>query len=144
MKISPAAAQRRNGKLQKTLPGARQALRGGSAAGLLLFLFTICLFAQTDTRAQLREYIETGRYTEAEAAAKKLLLKTPDNGAVRHELADTLALTGRYTEAITEFERAAADSAKADNIGDKLESDLRRAEVLTLIGQEDRAKTINE
>ena len=84
--------------------------------------------------------IETGRYTEAEAAAKKLLLKTPDNAAVRHELAETLALTGRYTEAITEFERA----ANTDNIADKLESDLRRAEVLTLIGQEDRANPIYE
>jgi tetratricopeptide (TPR) repeat protein len=113
---------------------------------LLLFAISVCALAQTppDTRAQLRAYIETGRYTEAEAAAKKFLLKTPDNGAVRHELAETLALTGRYTEAITEFERAAADSAKTDNIGDKLESDLRRAEILTLIGQEDRAKTIYE
>ena len=113
---------------------------------LLLFAISVCAFAQApDTeRAQLHAYIETGRYTEAEAAAKKLLLKTPDNGAVRHELGETLALTGRYTEAVTEFERAAADSAKADNSGDKLESDLRRAEVLDLIGQEDRAKTIYE
>ena len=112
----------------------------------MLFAISVCAFAQApDTeRAQLHAYIETGRYTEAEAAAKKLLLKTPDSGAVRHELGETLALTGRYTEAVTEFERAAADSAKADNSGDKLESDLRRAEVLDLIGQEDRAKTIYE
>ena len=112
----------------------------------LLIALAISVFAQApDTeRAQLRALIETGRYTEAEAAAKKLLLKTPDNGAVRHELAETLALTGRYTEAITEFERASADSAKAGNIADKLESDLRRAEVLTLIGQEDRAKPLYE
>jgi len=144
MKNSHAAAQRRNGKPQKALFGARQALRRCAAAGAILFLLTVCLFAQTpDTRA-LREYIETGRYTEAEAAAKKFLLKTPDNGAVRHELAETLALTGRYTEAITEFERAAADSAKTDNIADKLDSDLRRAEIHDLIGQEDRAKTIYE
>src|SRR5262245_39021832 len=113
---------------------------------LLLFASSVCARAQTspDTRAQLLAYIETGRYIEAEATAKKILLKTPDNGAVRHELAETLALTGRHTEAITEFERAAADSARAENIGDKLESDLRRAEVFTLIGQEDRAKTIYE
>jgi cellulose synthase operon protein C len=106
----------------------------------VLAALAISVFPQMPERAQLRAYIETGRYTEAEAAAKKFLLKTPVNGAVRHELAETLALTGRYTEAITEFERAAADSTKAD----KLESDLRRAEVLTLIGQEDRAKTIYE
>ena len=95
-------------------------------------------------RALLRVYIETGRYAEAEATAKRFLQKTPDTGSVRHELAETLAITGRYTEAITEFERAAADFAKSDAIADKLESDLRRAEILDLIGQEDRAKPIYE
>ncbi|HJT27852.1 MAG TPA: tetratricopeptide repeat protein [Pyrinomonadaceae bacterium] len=139
MKNSHAAAQRRNGKPQKALPGARQALRRCAAAGVVLFLFASSVFSQSpNEQAQLHSLIETGRYIEAEAAAKKFLLKTPDNGAVRHELAEILALTGRYTEAITEFERAAADSA------DKLESDLRCAEVLDLIGQEDRAKTIYE
>jgi cellulose synthase operon protein C len=131
-----------------------QRRKGGSNAfGAPLRLCVLCVFAQIlflsavlaqapDTeRAQLRANIETGRYTEAEATAKRLLLKTPDNAAVRHELAETLALTGRYTEAITEFERAAA---KADSPADKLESDLRRAEVLDLIGQEDRAKPIYE
>jgi tetratricopeptide (TPR) repeat protein len=91
-------------------------------------------------RALLRVYIETGRYTEAEATAKRFLQKTPDAGIVRHQLAEALAATGKHTEAIAEFERAAADSEKAD----KLESDLRRAEVLDLIGQEDRAKAIYE
>jgi len=141
MKNSHAAAQRRNEKLRRTL-----ALRRCAAAGAILFLFTFSVFGQKDTMGldELRVFIDTGRYTEAEAAAKKSLLKIPDNAAVRHELAETLALTGRYTEAITEFERAAADSAKSDNTADKLESDLRRAEVLDLIGQEDRAKTIYE
>jgi tetratricopeptide (TPR) repeat protein len=95
-------------------------------------------------RALLRVYIETGRYAEAEATAKRFLLKTPDTGTVRHELAEALAITGRYTEAIAEFERAAADSTKSDAVADKLESDLRRAEILDLIGQEDRARTIYE
>ena len=95
-------------------------------------------------RALLRVYIETGRYTDAETTAKKFLQKTPENGAVRHELAETLAITGRHAEAITEFERAAADAAKADDTASKLESDLRRAEVLGQIGQEDRAKVIYE
>src|SRR5215212_8102123 len=82
-------------------------------------------------RALLRVYIETGRYAEAEAAARKFLAKTPDTAAVRHELADALAITGRHTEAIAEFERAAADSDKSDSApGDKLASDLRRAELL--------------
>jgi len=94
-------------------------------------------------RALLRVYIETGRYSEAEATAKKFLAKTPETAAVRHELAEVLAITGRYTEAISEFERAAADSEKSNGTpGDKLASDLRRAELLELIGQEDRAKII--
>jgi len=93
-------------------------------------------------RALLRVFIETGRYPEAEATAKRFLLKTPDTGSVRHQLAETLAITGRYTEAIAEFERAAADSAKSDAVADKLESDLRRAEILDLIGQEDQARAI--
>ena len=93
-------------------------------------------------RALLRVYIETGRYSEAEAAAKKFLQKNPESGGVRHELAETLAIAGKHTEAIAEFERAAADSK--ESAGDKLESDLRRAELLALIGQEDRAKAIYE
>src|SRR5215203_4243185 len=48
-------------------------------------------------RSLLRVYIETGRYTEAEATAKRFLQKTPDAGPVRHELAETLVITGRYT-----------------------------------------------
>ena len=146
MKITPAAAQRRNEKKKKDFGAAlRLPLRRCAVAGVILFLFALTAFAQPpNEQAQLRNYIETGRYTEAEAAAKKFLLKTPDNGPVRHELAEIEALTGRYTEAITEFERAAGDSAKANDIASKLESDLRRAEVLDLIGQEDRAKPIYE
>jgi tetratricopeptide (TPR) repeat protein len=106
-------------------------------AGVFLLLASN-VFAQTpaEQRALLRGYIETGRYTEAEATAKRFLLKSPDAGPVRHELAEIYAITGRYTEAIAEFERAAADAAT------KLESDLRCAEVLDLVGQEDRAKAI--
>jgi len=93
-------------------------------------------------KALLRVYFETGRYAEAEATARKFLQKTPEAASVRHELADALAITGRYTEAIAEFELAGADAEKSDEPGDKLESDLRRAELLELIGQEDRAKAI--
>jgi len=95
-------------------------------------------------RGLLRVYLETGRYSEAEAAAKKFLAKTPETAGVRHELGEALALTGRYTEAIAEFERAAADAERSDSAADKLASELRRAELLDLIGQEDRAKTIYE
>jgi tetratricopeptide (TPR) repeat protein len=90
----------------------------------------------------LRAYLETGRYAEAEAAGKKFLLKTPVAAGVRHQLAEVLASTGRYAEAITEFERAAADAAKTP--AEKLPSDLRRGEILELTGQEDRARPIFE
>jgi len=95
-------------------------------------------------RGLLRVYIETGRYLEAEAAAKKFLAKTPETAGVRLELGEALAITGRYTEALAEFERAATDANKSDASADKLASDLRRAELLDLIGQEERAKTIYE
>jgi tetratricopeptide (TPR) repeat protein len=95
-------------------------------------------------RALLRVYIETGRYPEVESTANRFLLKSPEAGGVRHELAEALAITGRYIDAIKEFERAAANSAKSNATADRLESDLRRAEVLELIGQEDRARTIFE
>ncbi|HEU4711669.1 MAG TPA: tetratricopeptide repeat protein [Pyrinomonadaceae bacterium] len=95
-------------------------------------------------KALLRVFIETGRYAEAEATAKRFLTKTPESGTIRHELGEVLALTGKYTEAIAEFEKAATDAEKSDAPHDKLASDLRRAEVLDSIGQEDRAKPIYE
>ena len=133
MKISPAKTQRRK--------RSRLAIRGASLrlcafAGAMLLVFASGASAQSV--AELRVYIETGRYTEAETAAKRLLQKSPDAGSVRHELAETLAATGRYTEAIAEFERAAADPTI------KLESDLRRAELLDLIGQATQATAIYE
>jgi tetratricopeptide (TPR) repeat protein len=143
MKSFPAKAQRR--KEERKRSGSfslRLPLRLCAFASAILFACTLTVFAQDDPVAQLRSLIDTGHYAEAEATAKKLLQKTPDAGAVRHQLAETLALTGRYTEAITEFERAAIDSSQAKATADKLESDLRRAEVLDLVGQEDRARAI--
>lgn len=95
-------------------------------------------------KALLRVYIETGRYAEAEATAKRFLTKTPETATVRHELGEVLAITGRHVEAIAEFERAASDAEKSNAPHDKLASDLRRAEVHDLIGQEDRARPIYE
>jgi tetratricopeptide (TPR) repeat protein len=93
----------------------------------------------------LKAFIETGRYAEAETSAKKFLLKTPDAGPVHHQLGEVLSLTGRYSEAITEFELAVADFAKSETgPGDKLESELRLAETLELVGQGERAKGIYE
>ena len=75
--------------LAQTAPGFDELKKGDYENA---FKLLIARLAQTPTdavaqRALLRVYIETGRYTEAEATAKKFLLKTPDNGPVRHELA---------------------------------------------------------
>ena len=93
-------------------------------------------------KSLVRAYLETGRYVEAETSAKKFLLKKPAAAGVRHVLAEVLASTGRYPEAITEFERAGTDAAKSPV--EKLPSDLRRAEILELTGQGDRARQIFE
>jgi len=85
-----------------------------------------CL-AQT---SELNVLIETGRYAEAEAAARK--------SQAHHQLGEVLAITGRYSEAIAEFEQAAKDGPKED----RLQSDVRRAELLELTGQETQAKSI--
>src|SRR4030095_1561412 len=76
-------------------------------------------------RLMPRAPLETGRCAEAEAAARAFLGAHPEAGGVRHELAEALAATGRYAEAVREFERAATGLAR----------DLRRAEVLGTTGQ---------
>ncbi|HEX7296854.1 MAG TPA: tetratricopeptide repeat protein, partial [Pyrinomonadaceae bacterium] len=96
-------------------------------------------------RLLLRAYIDTGRYVEAEASAKKFLLKNAGAGIVRHQLAEVLTATGRYTEAISEYEKAANDlPASKTAAADMLEIQLRLAETLDKIGQTDRAKPIYE
>ncbi|HEX8138124.1 MAG TPA: tetratricopeptide repeat protein [Pyrinomonadaceae bacterium] len=100
----------------------------------------------SDAEAQrllLRAQLETGRYTEAEAAARKFLEKNPAAGGVRRQLGEALAATGRYEEAAKEFERAATDAAAAGLApAERLESQLRRAEMLSLVGQEEKAREI--
>jgi tetratricopeptide (TPR) repeat protein len=107
---------------------------------LLVFVFIAALisFPSAAQTVDLRALIETGKYPEAEAAAKKHLIKTPNDAIVRHQLAEILAITGRYTEAITEFAQAAKDTTNKE----RLESELRRAELLELTGHEDQANAI--
>lgn len=100
---------------------------------LVFILVWICV-PVTAQNTDLKTLIETGRYTEAEAAARK--------SQSHHELGEILAITGRYTEAIAEFERAAKDLEKSEIPGERLQSDLRRAELLELLGQEDQARAI--
>ncbi|HEV2763916.1 MAG TPA: tetratricopeptide repeat protein [Pyrinomonadaceae bacterium] len=125
------------------LPGAAELKRGEYARAVEL-LSARLKSNPADAAAQrlaLRAQIETGRYAEAETAARQFLSKSPDAGGVRHELAEALAATGRYAEAVKEFERAAQDLSVVAPSG-RLASDLRRAEVLELTGQEEAARQI--
>lgn len=112
---------------------------------ILVLVFAWICVPSAAQNTDLRTFIETGKYLEAETTAKKLLITTPNDGRVRHQLAEALAQTGRYADAIAEFERAATDLEKAaETPGARLESDLRRAELLELIGQDSVAKPIYE
>lgn len=112
---------------------------------ILVLVFAWICVPSAAQNTDLKTFIETGKYLEAETTAKKLLIKTPDDGRVRHQLAEALAQTGRYADAIAEFERAATDLEKAtETPGARLESDLRRAELLELIGQDSAARPIYE
>jgi tetratricopeptide (TPR) repeat protein len=129
------------------LPGLAELKRGEYNKAIELFAARLAA-NPADIESQkhlLRAYIETGRYTEAESSGKKFLSKVSNCGPVRHELAEVFALTGRYSEAIGEFERAGAETQKSNGPpGQWLISELRRAEVLQLVGQEDRARPIFE
>ena len=94
---------------------------------LLSVLISVSASAQN---TDLKTLIDTGRYAEAEAAARK--------SQSHHELGEVLAITGRYAEAIAEFERAAKDATPKE----ALASDLRRAELLELTSHEAEAKPI--
>ena len=126
------------------LPGVVE-LRKGEYARAVELLKARLVANPADAEAQkylLRAYFETGRYAEAETAARKFLEKRVDAGRVRHALAEVLATTGRYDEALREFERAGLDSLKAGVPRERLESELRRAEVFELTGQEEKAREI--
>src|SRR5215831_16551858 len=125
------------------LPGVAELKKGDYETAIKLLTARLGTSA-TDAQAEehlLRAYLETGRYVEAEASAKKFLLKTAAAAGVRHQLAEVFAATGRSTEAIAEFEQAGTD---ANSPADKLSNDLRRAEILELTGQEERARPIFE
>jgi cellulose synthase operon protein C len=131
--------------LNDELPGLAE-LKKGEYERAVQLLSSRLAANPSDAEAQrliLRAYLETGRYAEAEAAAGRFLDKRPLAGGVRHALAEVLAATGRYEEAVKEFERAARDSAAGQSAPSaRLESELRRAEVLRLTGQEEKAREI--
>ena len=142
--ILPLFIRNTSAQSSDELPGAAELKKGDYDEAIKLLSARLTAnAADADAEASLaRAYLETGKYAEAEASAKKFLIKNPGAGGVRHQLAEVLAMTGRYAEAIAEFEKASTDSAKSP--ADKLSSDLRRAEILELTGQEERARPIFE
>ena len=89
-------------------------------------------------RGMLQAYLETGRYQEAEEAARKFLAARGGDAGLRTALGEALAATGRYPEAIAEFERAAQGAAGAA----RLRAELRRGELLKLTGKEGPAREV--
>jgi tetratricopeptide (TPR) repeat protein len=119
---------------------------------------------QKDGKAQkglLQAYLETGQYAEAEANAKKFLAlggNEAQSSQARLMLGEIYATTGRYAEAIGEFEKASEIAKKADQkpapkpdeqsdekpdqVLIRLRADLRRGEILQLTGKEEPAREI--
>ena len=94
-------------------------------------------------RNLLRAFLETGRYAQAESSAKGFLAKHANASRVRHQLGEVYAATGRYGEAAGEFERAGRELIKQTGATPaRLESDVRRAEMLLITGREDEARQI--
>jgi tetratricopeptide (TPR) repeat protein len=134
-----------SGQTQSDQPTGASELKKGNYETAIRLLTSQLAANPIDADAEtnlLRALIDTGRYTDAEASGKKFLLKTPEAGTVRHQLAEVFSLTGRYAEAVAEFEHAVGDLEKTQ--GHKLHSQLRLAEVLELLGEEERAKGIYE
>jgi len=112
-----------HGNYQAAIAGYNQALQTNPA----------------DRQAQaglLRAYLETGKYSEAQTAAKQFLSKGSD-ARIHYYLGEVYAATGRYKESISEFEIAGKSQGAL-----KLQSDLRRAEMLETTGQRDLARPI--
>ncbi len=119
-----------------TLEDAQEALKKGEYAEAITAFNRLLTTNPTEAEAQaglLKAYLETGRYKEAEDAAKKF-----NSNEAKLALGDVYAATGRYAEALAEFEkvgRAAKDTPK-------YYADLRRAEILQLTGKPEIAEPI--
>ncbi|MGE0132711.1 MAG: tetratricopeptide repeat protein [Blastocatellales bacterium] len=119
-----------------------------------------------DGKAQkglLQAYLETGQYAEAETSAKKFLAARENDAQSsqsRLMLGEVYAVTGRYAEAISEFEKTAQlarkpaqkSEQKTDEQSDqeaaqeliRLRAELRRAEILNLTGNSEPAREVFE
>jgi cellulose synthase operon protein C len=134
--ISCAAAQ------NHTIEDAEEELRQGKYSAAITSFTRLLQANPNDAAAQkglLQAYLETGQYAEAERDAKKFMGAKANELQIqlmlRLMLGEVYAVTGRYNEAIAEFEKA-RDSAEAAT---KLLAELRRGEVLKLTGKEEAA-----
>jgi len=140
-----SSAQSQPQETPQEVPGQAELKKGEYDSAIKLL--TAHLANNTnDAAAQkllLLAYIDTGRYVEAETSARKFLLKNAGAGVVRHQLAEVLMLTGRYSDAITEYEKAVNDlPATKLAAADMLQVQLRLAEAFDTIGQSDRANAV--
>lgn len=90
------------------------------------------------TEGLVRAQIETGDYTSAEKRARDFLVGHPTDASLQNALGEIEFQTGRYSEAASEFERAARDAKGAM----LLRAMLGRARALRIQGREDDARAL--
>jgi tetratricopeptide (TPR) repeat protein len=83
----------------------------------------------------LRAYLETGHYDKAENAVMQFLAIHPNDGPLTNLHGEIYYLTGRYTEALAEFQKAVDKAPGAEALRAKLNAGL----VLTTLGKIDEA-----
>jgi tetratricopeptide (TPR) repeat protein len=87
-----------------------------------------------------KAYIETGKYAEAEARARKFLQSNGSSSAARFALGEALAAIGKYREAAEEYRQAASNTKG----GLKVRALLRQGEMLDTVGDRDAADKLFE
>jgi len=148
-----------------TIESAEEELKQGKYSSAITAFTKLLQATPNDGRAQkglLTAYLETGQYKEAERDARKFAAAPENEAQLRVMLGEVLTTTGRYAEAIAEFDRAAKAAEqkkpkkkKPDDKDEEEEddqsqravrahADLRRAEVLQLTGKEEEAQPIFE
>ena len=119
-----------------TLDEALEQLTKGEYAEAVTAFNRLLSANPNEAKAQaglLRAYLETGKYQEVETAAKKF-----NSVDAKLALGEVYAATGRYNEAIAEFERIGRTAKDTP----KHRADLRRAELLVMTGKEELATPI--
>src|SRR5689334_16823596 len=116
---------------QVTIESAEDELKSGKYSAAITSFTNLLQANPKDERAQrglLRAYLETGKYAEAEAEAKKFLAKgaPSESLSARLALAEVMATTGRYAEAIAEFEKVSQAVEKAKPKGEQKPKDDKK------------------